>query len=139
MEEPVTSLLRRRPGLVLVTASLLLVCGLACGPAAGGGAPPAGPASPTAGVAAVAPPRAAEGAPAGAASTAPPAPPAPATVRVGVLNSIGDAPFAIGLEKGYYAEQGITIETVPFDSAARMIAPFGAGQLDAGQGAISAG
>src|SRR4051794_27174090 len=98
MEEPLSSLLPRRPSLALATASLLLVCGLACGPAAGGGAPPAGPVSPTAGVAAAAPARSAESAPAGAASTAPPA---PATVRVGVLNSIGDAPFAIGLEKGY--------------------------------------
>ena len=63
----------------------------------------------------------------------------PAVVRVGILNSIGDAPFSIGIEKGYYAEQGITIETVPFDSAARMIAPLSQGQIETGQGIIGAG
>ena len=66
-------------------------------------------------------------------------PPAPVTVRVGVLSSIGDAPFVIGKEKGFYAEQGIALEFIPFDSAARMIAPLSAGQLDTGQGVISAG
>jgi len=60
-------------------------------------------------------------------------------VRVGILNSIGDAAFSIGIEKGYYAEQGITIETVPFDSAARMIAPLSQGQIETGQGIIGAG
>jgi len=64
---------------------------------------------------------------------------APATVRVGVLNSIGDAAFSIGIEKGYYAEQGITIETIAFDSAARMTAPLSAGQLEVGQGIVSTG
>jgi len=65
--------------------------------------------------------------------------PAPTIVRVGVLSSIGDAPFLIGREKGFYAEQGIVLEFIPFDSAARMIAPLSAGQLDTGQGVISAG
>jgi NitT/TauT family transport system substrate-binding protein len=73
------------------------------------------------------------------AAAAPAAAPPPAVVRVGVLGSIGDAHLSIGIEKGYYAEQGLTIETTPFDSGARMIAPLSAGQLDVGQGAISAG
>jgi NitT/TauT family transport system substrate-binding protein len=59
-------------------------------------------------------------------------------VRVGILNSVGDAAFSIGIEKGFYAEQGIAVETVPFDSAVRMIAPLGAGQLEVGQGVIRA-
>src|SRR5262249_58020302 len=85
------------------------------------------------------PPEAPPPAPAAPAAAAPAAAPAPALVRVGILDSIGDAHFSIGIEKGYYAEQALTIETTPFDSGARMIAPLSAGQLDVGQGAISAG
>ncbi len=48
---------------------------------------------------------------------------------VGIRNAIGDAAFTSGIEKGYCAEQGLTIETVPFDSAARMIAPLSAIQF----------
>jgi len=88
------------------------------------------------GAAAPGPPPAAREA---AAPSTPAAPPPPVTVRVGILNSIGDAPFSIGIEKGFYAEQGLIIETVPFDSAARMIAPLSTGQLEVGQGVISAG
>ena len=62
-----------------------------------------------------------------------------AAVRVGVLQSVGDAPFVIGVEQGFYLEEGIDLQMVPFDSAARMISPLGSGQLDVGQGAISAG
>jgi NitT/TauT family transport system substrate-binding protein len=60
-------------------------------------------------------------------------------VRVGGVGTIGDSAFSIGKEKGYYAEQGINIEIVPFDSGPNMIPPLSQGQLDAGQGAISAG
>jgi NitT/TauT family transport system substrate-binding protein len=116
-------------GLVAGSCSLALLLACAAPPAAA----PAAPAQPSGSTA---------GAPAAAAPTAAPvaaAAPEPAVVRVGILNSIGDAAFTIGLEKGYYAEQGITIETVPFDSAARMIAPLSQGQIETGQGVIGAG
>jgi len=112
---------------------VLALCAACASPPA---ASPAAPPKPTgqSGAAAAAPTAAPT-----AAAPAKPSAPEPATVRVGVLNSIGDAAFTIGLEKGYYAEQGITLETITFDSAARMIAPLSQGQLDTGQGVIGAG
>ncbi len=72
-----------------------------------------------------------------------PSPPALAQgltrIRLGILNVSSDAGFLIGMDQGYFREQGIELETTPFDSAARMVAPLGAGQLDAGGGSHSAG
>lgn len=64
---------------------------------------------------------------------------APVQVRLGIIGGASDAGFFIGLDQGYFREQGIELETTQFDSAARMVAPLGAGQLDAGGGAHSAG
>src|SRR2546430_12736208 len=65
---------------------------------------------------------------------------APATtLRVGLVASVSDAGFFVPMERGYFAEQGLAIEFVPFRSAADMIAPLGVGQLDIGGGAGSAG
>jgi len=60
-------------------------------------------------------------------------------VRVGTTNSISDATFFIADKKGYFKEEGIDVAFIAFDSAAKMIAPLGAGQLDVGGGATSAG
>ena len=61
------------------------------------------------------------------------------TVNVGITNAISDAPLFIAHERGYFKEQGLDVQFTPFDSAAKMIAPLGAGQLDVGAGAPSAG
>lgn len=61
------------------------------------------------------------------------------TVRVGTTNSSSDVAFFIADKKGYFKQEGITITLTPFDSAAKMVAPLGAGQLDVGGGAPSAG
>ncbi|MFI5266121.1 MAG: ABC transporter substrate-binding protein [Chloroflexota bacterium] len=50
----------------------------------------------------------------------------------------GFNPF-IGMNEGDFAEQGIEVELVRFDSAANMVAPLGANQIDTGSGAIGAG
>src|SRR2546428_2955049 len=63
----------------------------------------------------------------------------PSTLRVGVVASVSDAGFFVPVERGYFAEQGLAVEFVPFRSAADMIAPLGVGQLDIGGGAGSAG
>jgi NitT/TauT family transport system substrate-binding protein len=55
-------------------------------------------------------------------------------VSVGTTNSQSDAPIFIGIEKGYFREAGVDLDLVPFDTAAKMIAPMGAGQLDVGGG-----
>ncbi|KAB8188791.1 PhnD/SsuA/transferrin family substrate-binding protein [Nonomuraea phyllanthi] len=62
-----------------------------------------------------------------------------AHVRMGALNSSSDAILFIADKKGYFADQGLQVESVKFDSAAKMIAPLGSGQLDIGAGAPSAG
>ena len=61
------------------------------------------------------------------------------TVTVGVVNSSSDVAFYIAAEFGYFKAEGIDPKFERFDSAARMIAPLGAGQLDVGAGAVGAG
>lgn len=62
-----------------------------------------------------------------------------ASVKVGTIRAISDAPIFIALEKGYFKEQNLDVEAVSFGSGADMIAPLSAGQLDAGAGTPSAG
>jgi NitT/TauT family transport system substrate-binding protein len=112
---------------------------LACAAPAPAPAKPAqsGAASPAA---VPAKPAASAPAPAAAATTAPaPAPQALQTVSVGVLNIQTDAPILIADQKGYFREAGIQLEPTVFQSASQMVAPLGAGQLDVGGGALSAG
>ncbi|HEY7060404.1 MAG TPA: ABC transporter substrate-binding protein [Chloroflexota bacterium] len=74
-------------------------------------------------------------APATQASAAPAAPnqaPAPATVHAGLMQSASDTGFFVALEQGYYAEQGLNLDVVPIQSAATMLGPLAAGQIDAG-------
>src|SRR2546425_11913165 len=97
--------------------AILLVAG-----ACGGGAP-AAPAS---------------SAPAAASATAT-ATPKPVTVRFGQVGGISDGGIYLADAKGFFKAQGITLESVAFQSAANMIAPLGTGELQAGGGAPSAG
>ncbi|MHB8618169.1 MAG: ABC transporter substrate-binding protein [Chloroflexota bacterium] len=118
---------------VLAAAVLLSACG---GAAA---SPPAS--SPASGAASVR-----TGASASAAAAQPAVPAAApasanlATIRYGELNpSVSDSGMLIAEAKGWFAQEGIRIQNVPFDTAAKMIAPLGTNQLDAGGGAIGAG
>jgi NitT/TauT family transport system substrate-binding protein len=61
------------------------------------------------------------------------------TVKVGTASSSSDAGFFIAEKKGYFKQQGINVQFIDFDSAAKMVAPLGVGQLDVGGGAPSAG
>ncbi len=86
---------------------------------------------------------------------APPGPPAPARaaptpavypnaqagatpVRIGTLGIIADAPIYIAVDRGYFAEQGLSPTLERFDTGAQMVAPMAAGQLDAGAGTPAA-
>lgn len=60
-------------------------------------------------------------------------------LTVGTTNSNSDAPFFIAEAKGYFRDAGLDVELLPFDSAAKMVAPLGTGQLDVAAGAPSAG
>ncbi|HZR98993.1 MAG TPA: ABC transporter substrate-binding protein [Chloroflexota bacterium] len=120
---------------VLVGLGVLLL--VACG------GPAAAP-KPSAPAATSAPAAAATSAPAAqaAASTRPAAPtqpPAPATVQAGLMLSASDTGFYVGIEQGYFAEQGITVEITPIQSAATMLAPLAAGQIDVGGTTLTPG
>ncbi len=62
-----------------------------------------------------------------------------ARVRLGVVGTASDSGFFIALERGFFREQGLDVETTPFDTAVRMVAPLGASQLDVGGGSHSVG
>lgn len=61
------------------------------------------------------------------------------TVRVGIVNASSDAGFFIADRKGYFKQEGLNVVFTSFNSAAKMIVPLGAGQLDVGGGTVSAG
>lgn len=63
----------------------------------------------------------------------------PDTVKVGINKVISDVVFYIARDHGFFAEENLKVELIPFDSGPRMIAPLGAGQIDIGAGASSAG
>ena len=59
-------------------------------------------------------------------------------VRVGITSSASDVSLFIAHKRGYFREEGLDVTFITFDSAARMIAPYVAGDLDVGTGATSA-
>jgi len=61
------------------------------------------------------------------------------TLRVGHVNTVSDAGIYVADAKGYFKAEGLAIELTSFTTAANMIAPLGAGQLDVGGGTVAAG
>jgi NitT/TauT family transport system substrate-binding protein len=60
-------------------------------------------------------------------------------ITVGATSSTSDAPIYIADKKGYFAAEGLDVKVSNFRSAADMVAPLGAGQIEAGAGSASAG
>ncbi|HLH21519.1 MAG TPA: ABC transporter substrate-binding protein [Chloroflexota bacterium] len=60
-------------------------------------------------------------------------------MRVADLGLATDSYTYLAIEKGYFQEQGLEVTLEHFDTAARMVAPMSAGQLDVGRGTPSAG
>ncbi|HJV79389.1 ABC transporter substrate-binding protein [Noviherbaspirillum sp.] len=60
-------------------------------------------------------------------------------VRIGTNNVVSDGLFYIAEAKGFFKEQGIVPKYFVFDGGPKMIAPLGAGQIDVGAAASSAG
>src|ERR1700689_4630016 len=60
-------------------------------------------------------------------------------ITIGTIGASSDAPLFIADAMGYYAEQGLKVKFVRFDSAAKMIPSLGSGEVDVGSGATSAG
>src|SRR5215467_9418233 len=67
------------------------------------------------------------------------APAAAQQITVGATSSTSDAPIFIADKKGYFRAEGLEVKVANFRSAADMVAPLGAGQLQAGAGSASAG
>ncbi len=70
----------------------------------------------------------------GAATEEPPEVPDLGTINVGYLPIIAFTPLFVAQEKGYFAEQGLTVEMQSFRTGDDMIAPLSLGQLDVGGG-----
>ena len=62
-----------------------------------------------------------------------------ATVKVGISNTSSDVGVFIADKKGYFRDEGVTIDAIPFDSASKMVAPLGSGEIDVGSGSAAAG
>ncbi|MHB8619307.1 MAG: ABC transporter substrate-binding protein [Chloroflexota bacterium] len=60
-------------------------------------------------------------------------------VRVGTLGQASDAGLYLAEDRGFFRQEGISPRFTGFKTAAEEIAPLGAGQLDVGGGAVSAG
>jgi ABC-type nitrate/sulfonate/bicarbonate transport system substrate-binding protein len=63
----------------------------------------------------------------------------PQTVRVQLVRALAQAPYYIAAAKGYFAKEGITVESTDVRSALDAIAPLATGQLDVSVGAATAG
>jgi len=61
------------------------------------------------------------------------------TITVGANSVTSDAPIYIADKKGFFRAEGLDVKVQNFRSAADMVAPLGAGQLEAGAGSASAG
>ncbi len=63
----------------------------------------------------------------------------PMPVSIGIVGALSDVVIFIADKKGYLKEEGFEPKLMMFPSAANMVAPLGAGQLDVGAGSTSAG
>jgi NitT/TauT family transport system substrate-binding protein len=60
-------------------------------------------------------------------------------ITVGTIGAASDAPLFIADANGYFAEQGLKVNFVRFDSAAKAIPSLSSGEIDVDSGATSAG
>jgi NitT/TauT family transport system substrate-binding protein len=60
-------------------------------------------------------------------------------VTIGTAQTISDATIYIADKKKFFQDEGLAVSLTNFTSAANMVAPLGAGQLDVGAGSASAG
>jgi NitT/TauT family transport system substrate-binding protein len=63
----------------------------------------------------------------------------PSVVEVSDLGAVSDAPFYIGIERGYFAAEGINVKLTKFASAAQVIVPLATNRLQVAGGGASVG
>jgi NitT/TauT family transport system substrate-binding protein len=63
----------------------------------------------------------------------------PVTVKVAEITTLSGAPTLIALDRGYFAEEGIELETTRVDGASQTMAHLSTGQLDAAHVSPSSG
>ena len=61
------------------------------------------------------------------------------TVKMGDLPAISNAGLYVAIDKGYFQEKSIVVDTEKFASGGKMIAPLATGQIDVAIGSPSAG
>jgi NitT/TauT family transport system substrate-binding protein len=54
----------------------------------------------------------------------------PVDVKLAIFGTVGDAPFYVAIERGYFRAEGLNVETVQSDSAPRIIPFLASGQVD---------
>lgn len=59
-------------------------------------------------------------------------------VRIGISGGVSDAPFYLADELGYFEDENIEVELMPFKSGSDMIPPLGTGGLEVGATAATA-
>lgn len=59
-------------------------------------------------------------------------------VKVSVYQSVSDAGIYIAIDKGYFAEQDISVQTIQLDSVSSVVTALASGQVDVAGGAPSA-
>ena len=69
----------------------------------------------------------------------PPAQAEPEKVTLRLVRAIAQAPYYIAVSKGYFAQEGITVDASDIRSALDTIGPLATGQLDLSMGAATAG
>jgi ABC-type nitrate/sulfonate/bicarbonate transport system substrate-binding protein len=63
----------------------------------------------------------------------------PVTVRVGVQGSAANSPIYIGYERGYFRQEGLSLELTNLPSANELIPALAAGHIEVASGGIAAG
>src|SRR5262249_31966082 len=127
----------RLGNLAVVLSLLALVAGCASAGATPTAKPPAAPAAPASGSAsqpaapAVSSPAAAQPAPAAAVQPLSP----PVQVRVGAIGLGGEIGMYVAQERGYFQDEGLEVEFVPFRSAADALPALASGEVALSGGA----
>ncbi|HLI27681.1 MAG TPA: ABC transporter substrate-binding protein [Chloroflexota bacterium] len=62
----------------------------------------------------------------------------PVTVKVSTVHSVPDGPVLIGLQQGYFQNEGLQVELIPFGNTGQALAGLATNQLDVVIGGVSA-